>query len=153
MLFLSTSFQLMRTSLHGSRFFPTHATTGELLFIPSVSSFASFLPFLTLKIASQRCREAGGCSEDPQGGQGAQCGPVPSKQGKGYLGHGTPVCTPTCPTRHHGVWLLAVLWVSFFGFLFFLYPALWVKSQVQTRGETINCHNLSRQSRRAPRVL
>lgn len=118
MLFLSTSFQLMRTSLHGSRFFPTHATTGELLFIPSVSSFASFLPFLTPKIASQRRREAGGCSEDPQGGQGAQCGPVPSKQGKGYLGHGTPVCRPTCPTRYHGVWLLAVLWVSFFGIFF-----------------------------------
>lgn len=82
--------------------FPTHATTGESSFIPSVYSFASFLPFLTLKIGWQRRGEAGGCSEDPRGGQGARCGPMPRKQGKGIWGTGPWRAHPPVPPAAMG---------------------------------------------------
>lgn len=161
MLFLSTSFRLMRTSLHGSRFFPTHATTGESSFIPSVSSFASFLPFLTRKIVWQRRREVGGCSQDPLLGRTGAHGVAPCPANRVRVsGARDPAVRPNpshpplwgpAPRRALGSFFLGGgLW---FWVFFLLYPTLWVKSQVQKRGETINRHDLSWQSRGAPRVL
>lgn len=108
MLSLSTSFQFMRTSLHGPRVFPNSRHHGRVVH-PLGFFLCLFSSFPHPENGVAATGESGGCSQHPRAGRGARRGPVPGKQGKGIRAQDPGVRPPLLPSPWAGP--RAVLWV------------------------------------------